>query len=418
MDTKISVIIPVYNMAYYLEECLDSVLRQTLKEIEIIMIDDGSTDESLAVMKEFQKKYSNIKILRQANQGAGAARNNGIKHALGKYVAMVDPDDFYPQRNSLEELYRAAEEKNVVMCGGVVIRNYSGVREVRRKGEVKEYFCNRKVKVDEYPYVGGHVRYLFRKDFLLDNNIFYPSYRRYQDPPFLLKAMLCAGEFYGIDKEVYEYRVAYKEVKYTLNCCIDVLCGIRDMFQLASENNLISLCKMSLETIYENYTIPRYKYSFCGNAGIDNIIEEINSIIRKWPVVDRRLILTEESALEYKKSSVEEYRKILNVLKEKKVVIYGAGAYAARFLRMYGHATENVAGLAVTKVSKTLQLVEGCQVKQIEEYTFCSETVYILIAVDIQHHDAIENNLKRLKFQNIIKLDMKKLELGASLMIE
>ena len=114
MDTKISVIIPVYNMAYYLEECLDSVLRQTLKEIEIIMIDDGSTDESLAVMKEFQKKYSNIKILRQANQGAGAARNNGIKHALGKYVAMVDPDDFYPQRNSLEELYRAAEEKNVV----------------------------------------------------------------------------------------------------------------------------------------------------------------------------------------------------------------------------------------------------------------------------------------------------------------
>ena len=117
MDIKISVIIPVYNMAHYLEECLGSVLRQTLKEIEIIMIDDGSTDESLAVMKEYQKKYNNIKILRQTNQGAGVASNNGIKHALGKYVAMMDPDDFYPQGNSLGELYRVAEEKNMVMCG-------------------------------------------------------------------------------------------------------------------------------------------------------------------------------------------------------------------------------------------------------------------------------------------------------------
>lgn len=417
MDIKISVIIPVYNMACYIRECLNSVLQQTLREIEIIMIDDGSTDGSLAVMAEYQKKYNNIKTIRQTNQGAGVARNNGIRHAVGKYIAMMDPDDFYPQNDSLEELYRTAEEKHVVMCGGVVIRNYNGVREVKRKGEVKEYFCNRKVKVDEYPYVGGHCRYLFQKDFLWDNNIFYPAYRRYQDPPFLLKAMLCAGEFYGINQEVYEYRVAYKDVKYTINCCIDVLCGIRDMFLLASENNLICL-KTSLETIYENYTIARYKYSFCGNADIDNIIEEINLIIKKWSVVDRRLIVTEKNALEYKQSSVGEYRSFLSVLKEKKVVIYGAGTYAARFLRMYSDVAKNVAGLAVTKLSNLSQRVEGCQVKQIEEYTYCKETVYIIIAVDVQYHDEIESNLKRLNFHNILKADMKKLELGASLMKE
>lgn len=128
MDIKVSVIIPVYNMAKYLGECLESIARQTLDGIEIIAIDDGSTDDSLVVLTQYQKKYANLVVLHQKNHGTGNARNNGIRHARGKYIALMDPDDFYPQNDSLQALYEAAEKQNVLICGGIIIRNYNGIR--------------------------------------------------------------------------------------------------------------------------------------------------------------------------------------------------------------------------------------------------------------------------------------------------
>lgn len=92
---KISVIIPVYNVENYLEECLDSVLNQTLREIEIICIDDGSTDNSLNILKNYEKRDKRIIILKQKNLGAGAARNTGLKVARGKYISFLDADDFF-----------------------------------------------------------------------------------------------------------------------------------------------------------------------------------------------------------------------------------------------------------------------------------------------------------------------------------
>lgn len=91
---KVSVIIPVYNVEKYLEECLDSIINQTLKEIEIICIDDGSTDSSLNVLENYKKKDKRIIVLQQQNLGAGAARNKGLDLARGKYLSFLDADDF------------------------------------------------------------------------------------------------------------------------------------------------------------------------------------------------------------------------------------------------------------------------------------------------------------------------------------
>ena len=106
-DIKISVIIPVYNAEKYLRECLDSVIEQTLQEIEIICVDDGSTDNSLAILKEYTQKDERLKIIEQANRGAGAARNLGMAVALGEYLAFLDADDlYYPQ--ALAQAYSVA----------------------------------------------------------------------------------------------------------------------------------------------------------------------------------------------------------------------------------------------------------------------------------------------------------------------
>ena len=92
---KISVIVPVYNVEKYLRECLDSIVNQTLQDIEIICINDGSTDGSAVILEEYAAKDKRIKILNQENKGAGEARNAGINSAQGKYLAFIDGDDFY-----------------------------------------------------------------------------------------------------------------------------------------------------------------------------------------------------------------------------------------------------------------------------------------------------------------------------------
>jgi len=115
---KISVIIPVYNVEKYLPSCLDSIINQTLEDIEIICVDDGSTDNSLKILKSYQEKDNRIKIITQENQYAGVARNNGMSVAIGKYFSFLDSDDFF-EKTMLEEMYNRAEKDNsdVVVCG-------------------------------------------------------------------------------------------------------------------------------------------------------------------------------------------------------------------------------------------------------------------------------------------------------------
>ena len=114
---KISVIVPVYNVEKYLAKCLDSLTKQTLKEIEIIIVNDGSLDNSQEIIDKYQKKYSNIKAYTKENGGLSDARNYGIKKASGQYLAFVDSDD-YIDLTMLEKMYNNALEKDaeIVVC--------------------------------------------------------------------------------------------------------------------------------------------------------------------------------------------------------------------------------------------------------------------------------------------------------------
>lgn len=116
---RVSVIVPVYNTAAYLRECLDSLTGQTLRDIEIVCVDDGSTDESPAILEEYAARDSRVRVLRQENQGAGAARNNGLACARGTYVMFCDSDDFMAA-DALELMAAQCEqdEADVCVCAG------------------------------------------------------------------------------------------------------------------------------------------------------------------------------------------------------------------------------------------------------------------------------------------------------------
>lgn len=107
--TAVSVIIPVYNAQRHLEQCLHSVRTQTLQDLQILCIDDGSTDDSASILKRLAAEDPRIQVIRQENAGAGAARNNGLRHAVGKYLSFLDADDFF-EPDMLEEAFRAAEQ--------------------------------------------------------------------------------------------------------------------------------------------------------------------------------------------------------------------------------------------------------------------------------------------------------------------
>lgn len=118
MEVKVSVIIPVYNVEIYLAECLDSVLQQTLRDIEIICINDGSTDRSSEVLQEYVNKDSRIIIINQENKGLGSARNRGLEIATGEYVAFLDSDDWVDV-DYYEKLYNTATKYNAeIACAG------------------------------------------------------------------------------------------------------------------------------------------------------------------------------------------------------------------------------------------------------------------------------------------------------------
>ena len=118
INPKITVIIPIYNMDAYIPECLDSVINQTLKELEILCIDDGSTDYSQQVLNEYSWKDKRIRIISQQNHGVSYSRNIGITQSKGEFLFFLDPDDYLPDNEVLADLYNAAIKHGVLICGG------------------------------------------------------------------------------------------------------------------------------------------------------------------------------------------------------------------------------------------------------------------------------------------------------------
>lgn len=247
----VSVIIPVYNMENYIEETLESVVNQTLGEIEIICVDDGSTDGSLQKIINYAKYDHRFLIYSIKNSGAGNARNLGLEKSKGRYVVFIDGDDIYPNNETLKYLTTKIEEENVVICGGGVAAFENGTIL-----EGPEYYTFEKEEIREYiDYQAdyGYTRYIYNLEFLKENDIYFPNYLRFQDPPFFVKAMICAKKFKALDEIVYLYRKHHKKVAWNSEKCVNLLQGCYDIIVLACENNMQRLLDNVLERINTEY---------------------------------------------------------------------------------------------------------------------------------------------------------------------
>lgn len=411
MEIKISVICPIYNMGMYLPECLDSIVNQSLKEIEIIAVNDGSVDNSLDILNKYQEKYKNIVIINQENQGSGIARNNGIKRANGKYIIFIDPDDYYPNHNCLETLFNVAEKYHMMICGGGMIYNHNGEEALRSIAGREEITTNTIIELENYREIYGHQRYLFRLSLIRDNNICFPSYCRFQDPPFTVKALILARRFMEITDIVYGHRIGHKNLYFTQEKYIDTLKGIRDVYQLAADNNLRKMYESRLKNILTD-SLLLYKYANSGNENINRLIEEIDQISEKW--LGDGCTLEKVKDMNLYKEKYGEIKKILN--KNQKIILYGAGEYACAFLKIFQENVENIIGIAVSKKGReSKEKISNLEVRQINEYKIYSDKVLVIIAVSSEYQNEIERNLRDLEFKNIYIVEDKDIRMMLAL---
>ena len=195
---KISVIIPVYNVEQYLERCLDSVAGQTLKDIEIICINDGSTDGSLKILENYAAKDNRIKVINQENKGAAVARNAGLEIAAGEYLGFVDPDDNI-DLNFYDVLYNLAKDENADIAKGNCFR-----ANLDRNTYIEP--LNEAIHKNKFAFKHDWWSAIYKASMIFENNInFPPECIKGQDGVFLIGAVLNANKIVLNDNTFYHY---------------------------------------------------------------------------------------------------------------------------------------------------------------------------------------------------------------------
>lgn len=209
MSYKVTVCIPVFNAELYLEDCINSLVSQTLNEIELIFVNDGSTDKSLEILENYAAKYSNIVILDQPNKGLGGARNTALKKATGEFIGFVDADDFVDIQ-MYEKLYSAAIQKDaeISFCSLRFFPKKLARKQVwfnEYKGLVTGYFLNKNTQPTN--------KIVSRN---LINRIGFNFYDKNGDGQFII-LMLNAKNIVSINEELYVYRVGHQSMSSALD---------------------------------------------------------------------------------------------------------------------------------------------------------------------------------------------------------
>lgn len=201
---KLSIIVPVYGVEKYIDKCLDSLVKQSLKEIEIIVVNDGTKDNSQKIIDKYVKKYPDkIKSYIKENGGQGSARNYGLEKANGEYIGYVDSDDFV-EKDMYKKLYNKAKENNydIVVCG-----NYNVSEDYQNKN-IDTFINNYNTDLENIFFGKMAVwNKIYKRDILIKNKLEFKEKVWYEDLAFTLKAIMNSNTFAFIDEPLYDYLI-------------------------------------------------------------------------------------------------------------------------------------------------------------------------------------------------------------------
>lgn len=441
-DIKVSVIIPVYNMEKYVLRCLNSVVNQTLKDIEIICINDGSTDDSLEIILECAKKDNRIKVIDKINTGYGNSMNIGIEKSTGEYIGIVESDDFILP-DMYERLYKVAFEQSAE----IVKANYYNyttmpIEENKYFESLIECKYDQIVKpLEEYKifYSSPSIwSAIYSKNFLDKNKIRFLNTEgaSYQDTSFYFKTCFCAKRmflikdaflFYWLDNENSSVNNPKK-----VFCVFDELNEIKRFLSTCNEKNQWEIgLRFKFQVYMWNYnrlSIP-YQYAFLIRA-----VEEFRSDIEAgffnnlfWTLGEAQAIqqiisdfdtffqmTTKYNLLSKMQSEIPMNLHLANnrlgdlVKQFNTIIIYGAGKIGkntARYLQIEFKIDIKNIKFALSDENNQPKQVNGISVSRIDTLSEYTEKSIVIVAVRESLQLEILLNLKRLGFHNYYRLE-------------
>lgn len=258
----VSVVIPIYNAKDYLNVCLGSVLKQRYENIEIILVDDGSIDDSLRICEEYADKYSNIRILEKANGGASSARNLGMSMAKGKYLIFVDGDDYWIGDDFLMEFVDILETNpNADFIGFNYKYDYHLINkciEAKRYSVTYPAVCSKKEMLHHLLNDGlfpvSPCTKIFRLSFLVNNHIFFKEGTVAEDIPWFLKILEKTSNFILLNRFCYAYR---KQVISSASSGSRLFFNLLELVKAESDR-----LRDSCECIYKNEFLSFIAYEY------------------------------------------------------------------------------------------------------------------------------------------------------------
>ena len=253
-DTLISVIIPIYNVEKYIKQCIESVLKQTYKKIEIILVDDGSPDQCGEICDEYVKRDERIRVIHKKNGGLSDARNKGLEMSSGEYVIFIDSDD-YIAPTMIEKLFLACEkfDAQIATC---FFERVEGKHETREKQSelqlvTKRRYGGKELLVSLYSTTNSPIAFvawnkLYKKDLFLSNNIRYPVGKYHEDTFTTYKLIYMSTYVVVINEILYFYRVRPESITteaFTMKRldCLEAMAEETDFYESNDEKDLLGM---------------------------------------------------------------------------------------------------------------------------------------------------------------------------------
>lgn len=435
-SVKVSIIIPVYNVEKYLVQCMESVLKQTLKEVEIICIDDGSTDRSFEILKHYEAEDPRIKVYSKSNAGYGHTINYGLDRSRGKYISIVESDDFIDERG-IESLYNCAEMNEV----DYVRSNYY----VFSKG--KDYLDD-SLKRYSYNKVLSHAEDLslflsmpcqpwgcvYKRDFLYKNNIRMNETpgASYQDTSWTFIVLLKAERIIFLSSAFYHYRI--DDMNSSINSQKKVFCLMDEKkyiekkleeYQISNPNILGIFSRFVYESYKINYdrVAAEYQYAFLLEWKKELLKQSAEGLLKKeyfentqWKEIDSIINNFEDYFEKTSKAYAikEVYAKTVNdeiyfdAFSEKifhnEIIIFGTGVVAKElvsYLQEKG-VLENIICFCETSPKK--EIFYGKKVFSINHFPYSKHKLLICAALEKTQKSVIKE-LVNTGFSNILSLD-------------
>lgn len=436
--SKISILIPVYNVESYLAQCLDSLLNQSYKDIEIICVDDGSTDKSGQILDRYAETEPRMVVIHKENTGYGNSMNVALSHAVGEYVAIVESDDFACQ-DMLRVLYDAAEMNDADVVKGTFYNHYKGQDICSTR--LDHYPKNRIINIFSCPTLFNLAdtiwSCLYKRSFLLSHSICFHETKgaSYQDISFALQVWMQAERVYLIGKPVLHYRrdnpnssmndpkkvfsvfdeYEWIEAKYKdffrKNPMLEVyfIAGkywdyFNHYHRVGVQYQYALLCRLAESAKRDKEADKLRKNVFQPQVWdkLSAVNEDINIFFRRTAkdCGDFRLqSCSFQNELTYGKAFFEILRKFPQVL------IYGAGQVGQCLAREVIRRNGKVTSFVVTNISGQKAFCMGIPIHEIQEYSAYADSCAVVIAVTEWRQYEIYEHLQRYGFQYIFRVD-------------